>query len=568
MKILPLLLLSASALFTASAHAAEYWVGAGSSCDFATIEQAIAAARITPEADTIRIVRNGTYPARALLLDTPVSLIGGHRACGDMQREGYTSLTGNGQQAVLVAASDAAEGVEIHLDRLEIHGGGGTETTTHWGGLSIAGNARVHLYDSVVRNNRVLGPLGHPIRFGGGVTVRGNRASLTIERWVDIRENSGDDGGGILVDGGVLNIRPHGVTIKQNQVYGNGKGGGIAIVNSGLMSVQTDPKGLTLPVDGALVGYNLANASCGGGIYVDGANSTLLASNLIVENNESRLDSGGGLCVTGGGYAQLAPSSDGPFRNCPPEQDCLRISDNIAKDAGAAVSLRSGGTARLDGVVVRGNVVTLRSTGSAPGGNAFHLFGNASRLNLLGSLVTDNACSADEPECPVISMFGGNLRFEHVTFARNGNEGGALVTGRRINASEETGIAGIRGYSSVLADKHQLYTPVIDPLTPEATISVDCMLKNRGRAEGARGDVRPIAFHDADAGNYRLVAGSAAIDYCDGVAPSSQDPDLNRQPRGIDDPNHADRYGAYDLGAYEFGNVPDRLFANGFDTAS
>lgn len=555
MKLSSFSLLPALTLLAASAHAAEYWVGAGSPCDFPTIQQAISAARATPEADKIRIARNGTYVNQALLVDTSVELIGGYPTCGATDRLGYTALAGNLREAVLVIASDAADGIEVHLDRLDISQGGWAIDTAHWGGISIDGTARVHLYDSVVRNNRLNNvPEGTVDRFGGGITVRGPNAELAIERWVDIRSNvTSGNGGGILVDGGRLTIRPHLVTIKQNRAAGGlGKGGGIAILNGGVMVEETDPTGPALPVQPVFVVAN--DAMNGGGIFVSGADSRLRAGEIVISDH-SVGGFGSGLLVEDQGDVRLGISADPALRHCLPEQECLRLSDN-ASFSGGTLAVRTGGRARVEGVVMRGSTLGYAQRRR---GSAFVVHGNASNLEIIGSVVADNACSATDPECAVIAMRGGRLRFEFTTFARNADEGGALI----YSDTQGDDVATIEGYTSLIADKERLYS--LQGIPPNEDLY--CLLKNRGQT----GDVHPITFQDPDDGNYRLAPGNAAIDYCDDIAPSSQEPDLNRQPRGIDDPNHPNRFGrnthTYDLGAYEFGNVPDRLFANGFEAA-
>lgn len=553
MKRRTFLLACALGSCAASAHGAEYWVGAGSSCDFPTLQDAIAAARTTPEMDTIRIARNGTYADQALLLDTSAELIGGYPTCGATDRQGYTSLAGNLKEAVLVIASDAIEGIEVHLDRLDLSAGGWDLATAHWGGISIGGNARVRLYDSVVRNNRLNNvPAGTDDRFGGGITVRGPNAELAIERWVDIRSNfTSGNGGGILVDGGRLTIRPHLVTIKQNHAVGSGKGGGIAVVNGGVMVEETDPAGPLLPVQPVLVLANFAMS--GGGIYVSGVNSRLSAGEIVIGDHAVG-GTGSGLMVEDQGQVHLGISADAALRHCLPEQECLRLSDNRT-NGGGALAVKDGGKARLEGAVVRRNTLIY---GGRTIGSAFQVEGSASSLEIIGSIVADNTCSPEDPECPVIATRGGLLRFEHTTFARNAHDAGALI----YSGIDVGRVATIEGYASLLADKQLLYA--FAGATPPDT-NFRCLLKNRGPAEGIHGDVQPITFQDADGGNYRLAAGNAAIDYCYAAAPSSQQPDLNRQPRGVDDPNHPDRHGPYDLGAYEFGNVPDRLFADGFE---
>jgi hypothetical protein len=80
-------------------------------------------------------------------------------------------------------------------------------------------------------------------------------------------------------------------------------------------------------------------------------------------------------------------------------------------------------------------------------------------------------------------------------------------------------------------------------------------------------------FRDPAAGDFRLSAGSAAIDRC---APIVLGHDLAGVTRGVDDPDTADALGPYDIGAYEFvpagsdpgdpGDPGDPLvFRNGFE---
>lgn len=567
LKRLSSLLFPVLAFCAASANAADYWVGEGSSCDFPTIHQAIAAARATPETDTIRIARNGAYLNQALRVDTSITLIGGYPTCGAADREGHTVLGGNQKEAVLKITSG-----RVHIDRLDITHGGRDPSTSEWGGIWIGGNARVHLYDSVVRDNyggRSQSGASH----GGGITVRGRDALLAIERWVDIRGNqAAGNGGGILIDGGTVQIRPHGVAIRDNHAYHEkGRGGGIAIVNGGLMDVIIDPYGPELPMDGVFVGSNSAT-DCGGGIYVADAGSQMFAASLVVDDNKAIYGKGGGLCVFDQGHARLdAQFGASISRNCPPWRECLNLSHNQSQFSGAAVAVFGGGSVHLDGVVVRDNRL-LNFTSAFATSNTFHLVGDASALTVVSSLIVDNKCAEADPSCAVVRTIGGKLYVAHATFARNGNGSGALIA---LDADSSVGFGSVvdaRIHSSLVADKEKLYTSVrTTPPFPESTFAIQCVLKNRGRPEGVAGGVAPITFRDAAGGDYHLAPGNTAVDYCDGVAsaPWSQNPDLDRQPRGIDDPAYPNRGGLdtnkYDLGAYEFRAVHDRIFAGGFE---
>lgn len=558
-KLFPLL--SALALYGADSplQAAEFWVGAGSACHYAAIQDAIDAARATPEADTIRIAKDGAYTGQALSIDTPVSLVGGYPACGAADRDGYTSLEGNSRRAVLAVFSNAPERIDVHLDRLDISRGGETSGSTRRGGLSISGNVHVRLYDSVVRNNYSGG--------GSGINLRGARAVLTLERWVDIRENNTyGNGGGILVDGGWLKIEPHGVTIRQNRANINGKGGGIALVNGGVLTESTNPIGLPLPVEPVRIIQN-SGARGGGGIYIDGVNSKLLASEILVSENGSDDGHGGGILVENQGEAQLYGFVDPPFRGCRPEEECLLVSYNTSVRSGPALAVRSGGTAYVAGAVVRGN----RFSGTGDGGNAFLVDDNDSSLRLAHSVVVRNACDSPAAECTVIDMVAGQLSnrsridFAFTTFARNDSTSGALISSVR-NGYPEGGIV-LHASRSLLSGQRRLLSqrgPVPWPVTD---LNIDCLLKDQGDPDPFL-DLAPINFQDPENDNYRLTPGNAAIDYCNGESSL----DLDHQPRGIDDPTHPNRDGSpantYDLGAYEFGNVGDRVFADGFDSSS
>lgn len=559
-KLFPLL--SALALYGAAPplQAAEFWVGAGSACQYAAIQDAIDAARATPEADTIRIAKDGAYTNQVLSIDTPVSLVGGHLACGNAERDGYTSLEGNSRRAVLAVFSDAPERIEVHLDRLDISRGGETLGSTRRGGLSIGGNVHVRLHDSVVRNNYSGG--------GSGINVWGARAVLTLERWVDIRENTTyGNGGGILVDGGWLKIEPHGVTIKQNRANINGKGGGIALVNGGVLTESTNPIGLPLPVEPVRIIQN-SGARGGGGIYVGGVNSKLLASEILVSGNTSDDGHGGGILVENQGEAQLYGFVDPPFRGCRPKEECLRISDNTSARSGAALAVRSGGTAYVAGAIARGNALTANR-----GGNAFLVEGNASNLKLTSSLVADNSCSPQISKCTVMEVISADgdrntLNVQSSTFARNGHETRQLIA----IAGNGEGDMNIHVDLTLVADKDY----IIDSWGngedyPSGWMIVTRSMRNRGpNVDDPDRLVRPIVFADPANGDYRLMPGNIAIDYGEG-SDSTPAMDLDHRPRGIDDPAHPNRNNSarniYDIGAYEFHAVYDRIFADGFETS-
>jgi hypothetical protein len=515
------------------ATAAEISVGAGPACTVHTIPDAVALAAATPDIDTIRVADDQAYPGQTLFIGTSVNLIGGHAACGDTAPSGRTQLVGTGEWATLTVSGDPAPGgIVVRLEHLDISGGGASGEFGSWGGISIYGHTLVSIADAVIHHNHS--------QFGGGMLVSGSNAIVEFERDVDVHDNAAAIGGGIHVEGGSLRIRPQSIAIHDNTAQ---NGGGLAVLAGGGVSVSTDPDDPATPVNGVLINANQANL--GGGVYVAGQNSHLLADDTVVRDNSAA--EGGGVYADAGGYAQFAKFREGPFRHCPDELECLRLSGNVA-ERGGALSVRAGGSAHLDETIVRDN--------AAGGGSAIWLHGDASSLRIYASLVEGNTCIEGAPGCATIYTSGGSLRFEHSTFADNGGSA-SLIWG---DGAQGAIITDIQGYSSLVSGKVKIF----DFLGALPTVHYDCILKDQGGFEFAatRSDVQPMSFQKPALGDYRLQPGSLAIDFCDGTPVSSQAPDLDGLRRGLDDANHADRFGTFDIGAFE----ADRIFATGTES--
>lgn len=515
----------------APSRAAEISVGAGPSCTTHTIADALALAGASPDVDTIRLADDQAYTDQAVAIGTPVTLIGGHAACGDLAPSGRTALVGTGDRATLSVHSATAD-IRVRLENLDIGGGGAGGDIGGSGGVNVSARAFVSLADVAIHDN--LGVIGGGLRITEGALVE-------LERNVDIHHNRAyAAGGGIYLDGSYLRVRPHGIAIRDNEAQ---NGGGIAMYRGANVSVGTDIDGAPLPVDGVLVAGNKAG-NTGGGVVVNGFGTKLLADDTVVRDNSAT--EGGGVYVSIGGYAQFARFREGPFRHCPGDLECLRLSGNTA-ERGGALAIRDGGSAHVDETIVRDNV--------SADGTAFSMHGDASELRILGSLVAGNRCFDSAPGCPTIYTSGGKLRFEHSTFA--GNPGGsALIWGDGALGAITTGI---EGYSSLVAGKEKIF----DFLGAIPTVHYDCVLKDAGVEELAatRSAVLPILFQDPARGDFRLPPDSHAVDWCDGAPVSSQSPDMDGTRRGLDTPR-GDRFGPYDLGAYE----SDRIFARGFES--
>jgi len=526
LSLLPAIALAAAL----PARAADISVGAGAFCTFHTIGEALDLARSTEGPDTIRLANDQSYENQSLIIDTSLTLTGGFASCTDTAPTGRTAIVGSRAWPALWVAGAPQNPSEVRLERIDVSGGGAGDIGLG-GGLAVTGRALVAIADARFHHNSNTA--------GGGISLNGAGAIVILERDVDIHDNGASRvGGGVLVEGGSLRVRPQNVTIRDN---GAGNGGGVAVVGGGSLSVASDVDDRDTPVSGFLIRNNAATNQ-GGGVFVHGVASQLLADDTVVRDNSAF--EGGGVYAGSGSYAQFARFREGPFRHCPLDKECLRISGNTA-GRGGAVAVRAGASARIDDTIVRGN--------SADAGAAFALHGEPSQLRIDASLVVRNACAAATPGCDAIVTTGGLVSFEHVTFADNADSD-SLV---RDDSVEGSPPARIEGRSSLVAGKDRLFA--FDAAVP--SVHYDCILKDRGAVEAAaeRSDTQPIVFQDAAGGDYRLAPGNAAIDYCDDAAVTSQSPDLEDTPRGQDSPGHADHFGRVDLGGLEF----DRIFASG-----
>ncbi|WP_257389319.1 hypothetical protein [Tahibacter caeni] len=528
LTLLPLLCLAAPA------QALTIRVGADAGCDTASIATALAQARANPGADTIRIASNQSYANQLLSVDSEVSLRGGYANCDAATPSGRTALAGTGTWAVISIWTDDPNGIAARLEGLDISGGGVGGDVGDFGGIVVGGRARAALADLRIHDNVGI--------FGGGLGLTGTNAIVDIERKVEIDANRALYGGGIA-SAGTVRLRPYAVVIHDN---GAAVGGGL-YVDGGLASVGSNPDEAATPVDGLLIRNNAASER-GGGIYVTGTFGKLLAETTIVRDNTAGIE-GGGLYATNGGYLQFTRYSMGPQRPCAVEQQCLRVSGNTAP-RGGGIALAAGASASLNHSLIRDN-----TSADSP---AASVRGAASELRLLGSVIARNRCTGDNGACVPIHTSGGKLRLSYATVADN-TTGASAPSPIFADGAGGEPTTRVEVYSSLVSGHARLYSQNGAVVTHAG----DCLLMSPGQipAGFTRSDVAPIDFADAARGDYRLRAGTAAIDYCDAGPAPTEDPDIDGIVRGLESPGNANEFGAYDLGAFEF----ERIFAGGYD---
>ena len=528
LALLPLL------YFAAPVQALTIRVGADAGCDTSSLATALTQARANPGADTIRIASNQSYANQLLSVDSDVTLRGGYASCDAPAPNGRTALTGTGNWAVISVYTDNASGIVARLEGLDISGGGVGGDIGDFGGVVVGGRARAALADLRIHDNVGI--------FGGGLAVNGTNAVVDLERKVEIDANRATYGGGIAA-AGTLRLRPNTVDVHDNTAA---VGGGL-YVDGGLASVGVNADDPASWVDGLLIRNNAASER-GGGVYVTGTFGKLLAESTIVRDNSAGAE-GGGLYATNGGYLQFTRYSMGPQRPCAAEQECLRVSGNSAR-RGGGIALSAGAGAALSHSVIRDN-----TSADSP---AISLRGAASDLRVLGSVIARNRCSGGNGLCAPIHTSGGKLRFSYTTIADN-TAGASVPSPIYADGAGGEPTTRVEVYSSLVSGHSRLYSQN----GAVATDAGDCLLISEGQVPGGftRSDVAPIAFTDAARGDYRLRAGTAAIDFCDASRLQTEDPDIDGIVRGLESPGNANDFGAYDLGAFEF----ERIFAGGFE---
>jgi CSLREA domain-containing protein len=305
-----------------------------------TLREAITAANVAPDRDSILIV-GGATPA-TITLTQPLPII-----------STATDIVGPGAAAALTinaAATETALRGVLYINGdfaasvrgVTLRGGrrpGG-------GGLIIDNKANVTLRDVHVTDNQSDNVPG-----GGVLVIREGRGTFVN---VDITNNrttgANGVGAGVSAEEGTL-VTMLGGRIADNVANGS-VGGGARVFNSSLV------------LDSTIVSNNRAPSAqlgFGGAVFADGPNGTLSLVNATIEGNSAAI-SGGGLNIRGGVVATMSGST-------------IR-----ANNAPAAAGIELG-NARLTVVNsnVIANVATLR-------GGGLLLFGTAEYTQQGGSI--------------------------------------------------------------------------------------------------------------------------------------------------------------------------------------
>ncbi|HMM67294.1 MAG TPA: hypothetical protein PKC03_10160, partial [Dokdonella sp.] len=333
--------------------AAVFRVGSDAACTHADIQSAIdaAAANGADTLDSIRIARNRSYLAQALVIESQsVILYGGYADCSANTRGLPLTVVdgdGNGGHPILRISSPGSIRRLVQIAGLELRGG--NAQTGDGGALLLTGNAQVDLSGISLHDNKagrggaiyargntlteMLNlSLGSDSTTGEPFRAEGNLADLGGAVFVDanaklsagdarIAQNHSISGGGIYfgsggdgffaLDAGMVVPLDRGVQSNRAEL----DGGGIYIASGLLHYVERYS-----PMSGYRISGNEAGRD-GGGVFVTGAGSFLFAVGLRLDDNRAGAmqagRGGGGYADNGGGILVRGDSVGGSVNYCP-----------------------------------------------------------------------------------------------------------------------------------------------------------------------------------------------------------------------------------------------------------
>jgi hypothetical protein len=561
--------------------AAIFTVGSNASCTHSTIQTAIDAAAAAPGPDTVLIARNQTWTGQQLVITgQSVTLSGGTPQCGMVPDGSRTQISGAGGAQLPVLRITTSGDAVVALKFLQIVGGdvGGDESG---GGILYNGTAasRLDIEDSVVSGNSAA--------YGGGIYVNGvgSRAKLTLGVNTLVATNTARiSGGGVYLfnadltmdepnsaianntagdfGGGLRAVSPSFISIRSGGVgtlgtiFGNEArfGGGVALQGSPDAVTPINLAMQTIdPANPVRLRGNLASER-GGALYAHTDNpkdmqSTVLSvlTGVSIEENTAPTGAAVYLDYTGtlefglGPYLLMRKSA-----GCGPRDECNRVVGNIAATA-AAVPTNGG-------ILVAGDSTYLDLTGTQILGNngGPPIYSDDPgevtdvRVRLKQLVIANNEVHGD---AIVRVVRGRAMRLIDSTIANNNLTGNTI-----IRAAGETTLDG-----SILWQPGKITLNTNTPLVGRVLASETASLGTPLLAINA--DPR---FIDPANGDFRLKAGSRAIDAAPVVAGDEFDAD--GLPRSQDLTLVPNVDGPRDLGPFERQTLQPLVQNAGFAT--
>ena len=581
-------------------------VGADASCNGVnSIQQALDLIATTGQSE-IRVARNKTYNENIEIDDIDVSIIGGYLDCFNMSLPNAIGGPGNNQSIIdgsrissVIRIANTSQKRIITLTNLQLtngnseSSGGGliadnantmlllknvniTNNTAFRGaGIAIiAGDTDVLLENSSINNNTA--------KVAGGLYCSGALSSVVLIKNSGITSNSANglgippqpkgNGGGVYLDNCSFTMYSGSADDPTMGIVSNnaaGDGGGIYATNNAVVllggqelchlgnCVGDDINPVNVTANIASSGLSGLVENSGGGVYANLGSSIFMYAALISGNRSS--NNGGGIYVNG---AMLDINQI--HKDCWNSRHCNYIVGNSSTNGSALFSFNSDADISSTFFESNSGASTI-FTGDATNNNKTSRF-EGSVFNHNNNLQLDSVIHGIGPI---------NIEIVHSTFADNVvNESILKVT------SDFNGNPDLQIHASIFYNPNQLVLThnivsnyqvhISHIITNEInSLSINNELVNQAEnlIDGPLITINDPLFVSSINRDYHLQSNSPAIDYS--FVPSAISinyPDIDFQPRGIDNPNvinNNSRY-YYDLGADEFIN-DDLVFKDSFE---
>ena len=402
----------------------------------------------------------------------------------------------------------------------------------------------VEVQNSIIQQNESFSGGGIECSFSNGnVPIK-----LIINQGSVIHENHADNNGGGLnllgcdlkFDSGVNTINNGNLELFNNT----------ATLSGGALSAQDSEIELvgsfnhSFDIEDNEAGFGSQGNASGGGLNLVGSSNVSLINTNITGNKSDK--HGAGLFTTTGSTVTM----DIDVNGCDYNDYCSSITANqlLRNVGGGAALAATGGSIEV--------YRTLINLNNANGFGYISYIDNDAESILEGNLILANGLDQAftnengmyQADTSSLSLYYNttNQNSNSVPFIRADDTTELIIIGNIIDESSDI----LHSSNNVIANINCNMLAQIDNITAPMTDTI----------------VDRADFVDNSTfGDFQLMPSSTnAMDICSSV-PYEPSHDLANNPRGVDNPDVPDTNGLYDLGAYEFIPVTDRIFKNGFE---
>lgn len=571
-------------------------VGLDAACDFKSIQEAIQSVIIPGEGEIrIATIPEPGYVENLSIKNMDLTIRGSYANCIDAKNnitdESRPIINGGGEGPVLKITSTEAVRNEITLRNLSIDHGQGSGMYSGGGISTYLANLQLNLYDVNFYQNEGV--------FGGGLSVFGGDTDVYMDT-VRFSTNAANYGGGLYCLGPKNSIfyeSPNSLNNNSSEFQARFTAneaidGGAAYVTSGCVFTNFDAYmasneasnngGAVAVTDGGKynsIGYELcvlenlcfgdqevesitagragemwSSVGKGGAIYASDRGTAVRLGNTRLDGNLAE-GYGGALAIENGAILEVS-SQFGDEVYCGSKgQLCNHYIDNRAEHGGF-LYVGSGGRATIGNAGITGN--------RAEFGVVAYMDGRGSYADIEGSIISENGGNymghPDEPydpywywnyndfyiqgstdAHPTLILDYNTIVNENINYSIINNKGGHVLVRSSIFHNP-----GLKPYHEFFFDADSTYGHfgcVIvndDADLPESTLGIHVF--------------EELTFDEEDENKkYRLDSDSPALDRCGYV--TADYPDVDGEPRGIDQTFIDDDLGPYDIGADELPKI-------------